>query len=186
MELKEDWEKIVNHFGLDEQLKHWFTEIYELIQAIDKDDGTIESKQHITSELADNFNFLKQIQTNFEITDYEVEREQEYKNKRTLTNIEKENFTGVKQFKNGEVVLTIDMSDNIQPVQDVLSKLEVSNDFEEMEELPTFDFKEFKNMSVEERFYATINEYDILDKLIRNQKRIIKKLESEESEIENN
>lgn len=82
--MKEDWLKIVNNFGLDEQIKHWFTEICELMQAIERDDGSIESKEHITSELADNYNFLKQIQVFFEITDEAVEKEQVFKNKRTL------------------------------------------------------------------------------------------------------
>jgi len=51
--------------------------------------------------------------------------------------------------------------------------------FEDIEELPHFDFKKFKSMSAEERFYATINEYDVLDKLIKNQKKIIERLNNE-------
>lgn len=87
--MKEDWLHIINTFGLDPQLKHWFTEIFELIQAIYKDDGSKDSKKNIASELADNYNFLKQIQTFFEINDEEVEKEQIYKNKRTLEEIKK-------------------------------------------------------------------------------------------------
>lgn len=88
--MKEDWLKIVNNFGLDEQIKHWFTEIYELIQVVERDDGSLESKECITSELADNYNFLKQIQTFFEISDEEVEKEQVFKNKRTLYEMNKQ------------------------------------------------------------------------------------------------
>ncbi len=88
--MKEDWLEIVNNFGLDEQIKHWFTEIYELIQAIERDDGSLESKERITSELADNYNFLKQIQMFFEISDEEVKKEQVYKNKRTLDEMNKQ------------------------------------------------------------------------------------------------
>ena len=89
--MKEDWLKIVSNFGLDEQIKHWFTEIYELIQAIERNDGTEEGKKRIASELADNYNFLGQIQTFYEITDIEVKMEQKYKNERTLQNIEVKN-----------------------------------------------------------------------------------------------
>lgn len=88
--MKEDWLKIVEHFGLDEQIKHWFTEIYELVQAIERYDGSLESKQKITSELADNYNFLGQFQQHFEITDIEIKMEQKYKNERTLKKMEEE------------------------------------------------------------------------------------------------
>lgn len=88
--MKEDWLKILSVYPLDEQIKHWFTEIYELIQAIERDDGSMSSRKKIISELADNYNFLGQIQTFFEITDEEVEEVQEFKNKRTLKDIEEE------------------------------------------------------------------------------------------------
>lgn len=82
--MTEDWLKIINYHGIDEQIKHWFTEVYELVQAIERDDGTIESKNKIMSELADNFNFLKQIQVFYQIDNKDLELEQLYKNQRTL------------------------------------------------------------------------------------------------------
>ena len=87
--MKNDWLKILNRFSLDEQIKHWFTEIYELIQAIERDDGSIESREHIIEELADNYNFLGQFQTHFDISDEEVEKVQIFKNKRTLEEFNK-------------------------------------------------------------------------------------------------
>lgn len=87
--MKTDWLKILNRFSLDEQIKHWFTEVYELIQAIERDDGSLESRDAIISELADNYNFLGQIQTHFNISDEEVKKEQIFKNKRTLEEINK-------------------------------------------------------------------------------------------------
>lgn len=89
--MKIDWLKILNRFSLDEQIKHWFGEVYELVQAIERDDGSLESREHIIEEIADNRNFLGQIQTHFNISDEEVEKVQVFKNKRTLKEIENEN-----------------------------------------------------------------------------------------------
>lgn len=89
--MKIDWLKILNRFSFDEQIKHWFGEVYELVQAIERYDGTLESREHIVEEIADNRNFLGQIQTHFDISDEEVEKVQIFKNKRTLKEIENEN-----------------------------------------------------------------------------------------------
>ena len=64
-------------------------------------------------------------------------------------------------------------------LNDEVEILDEEDEFEDVEELPHFDFKKFKSMSAEERFYATINEYDVLDKLIKNQKKIIERLNNE-------
>lgn len=88
--MKIDWLKILNRFSFDEQIKHWFGEVYELVQAIERDDGSLESRNHIIEEIADNRNFLGQIQTHFNISDEEVRKVQEFKNKRTLKEIENE------------------------------------------------------------------------------------------------
>ena len=82
--MSKEWLEIVTRYGLDEQLKHWFGEIFELIQAIYNDDGSMVSKEHITEELADNYNFLGQVQTYFNIADEDVEKVQRFKNARTL------------------------------------------------------------------------------------------------------
>lgn len=82
--MSKEWLEIVTRYGLDEQLKHWFGEIFELIQAIYNDDGSMVSREHITEELADNYNFLGQVQTYFNIADEEVKKVQRFKNARTL------------------------------------------------------------------------------------------------------
>ena len=46
-------------------------------------------KDRIKSELADNFNFLKQIQYYYGITDQEIIEECKFKNKRTLEEMKK-------------------------------------------------------------------------------------------------
>lgn len=124
--MKEDWKKIVEHFGLDEQIKHWFSEQYELVQAIERDDGTIECRKHIVSELADNFNFLKQIQVHYEITDEEVEEEQRFKNKRTLNEVGNETFTGYKWFVAGNPVMELEFDNTGEqeekPIQELKNR----------------------------------------------------------------
>ena len=45
----------------------------------------------IKSELADNFNFLRQIQYYYGISDQELIKEQKFKNKRTLNRMEEGN-----------------------------------------------------------------------------------------------
>lgn len=87
--MKKDLKEIIDHFGLDHQIKHWFTEVYELVQAIERDDGSLTSKHNIMSELADNYNFLGQFKEYFDIDDAEIKAERHYKNKRTLDNIYK-------------------------------------------------------------------------------------------------
>ena len=84
----EDWLKIIKQHGMDNQIKHWFSEVYELVQAIERYDGSLNARRHVIEELADNFNFLKQIQTWFDIRDNEVENIQRFKNARTLDEME--------------------------------------------------------------------------------------------------
>ncbi|MGM9879460.1 MAG: hypothetical protein ACI31R_05515 [Bacilli bacterium] len=48
-------------------------------------------KERIKSELADNFNFLRQIQYYYGISDQELIEEQKFKNKRQLERMEEKN-----------------------------------------------------------------------------------------------
>lgn len=87
----DDWKKITAHFGLEAQIKHWYTEIRELSQAMDKyQDGKI-TKQELISEFADNYNFLGQFRTYFDIKEIDIKAEQDLKNKRTLKIVEEKN-----------------------------------------------------------------------------------------------
>ena len=108
--MKKDYLEIVNKKGILSQIKHWYTEVFELTREIvDKENnrdiitpivetmGNIcgiehnSQKQRIKSELADNFNFLRQIQYYYGITDQELIEEQKFKNKRTLKEMRGEN-----------------------------------------------------------------------------------------------
>lgn len=56
-ELRSMHKRILNNFGIDEQLKHFYTEVCELTKAIYDED---ESKGDAVKELADCYNFLDQ------------------------------------------------------------------------------------------------------------------------------
>ena len=57
VELRSMHKRILNNFGIDEQLKHFYTEVCELTKAIYDED---ESKGDAIKELADCYNFLDQ------------------------------------------------------------------------------------------------------------------------------
>lgn len=101
--MKHDLLNILLHYGTRKQLKHWCSEVFELVEAVidymnlvDGDDIDVstyvkeeeERKNHITEELADNFVMLKQFQQRFEIEDSEIEKIMEEKIDRQLTRIE--------------------------------------------------------------------------------------------------
>lgn len=94
--MKDKLLKIVNHYGLLNQLKYLHTEYFELDQAIINYEQVhhifedIESKNHIIEELADVYNMLLQIQLNYRITDEELARNMKYKIDRQLDRINKE------------------------------------------------------------------------------------------------
>lgn len=86
-----DWKKIIDNFGLEEQIKHWYTEIRELSQAMDKYQDNKITKQELISEFADNYNFLGQFRTYFDVKEIDIKAEQDLKNKRTLKIMEEKN-----------------------------------------------------------------------------------------------
>lgn len=96
--MKEDLLKIINHYGINEQLKYIHTEYYELDEAIfvaendyyDEENFQLETK-HIAEEIADILVMLKQFQYYYKILDNEVEDIMKYKIKRQLERIDKEN-----------------------------------------------------------------------------------------------
>lgn len=49
------------------------------------------TKQELVSEFADNYNFLGQFRTFFNIKEIDIKAEQDLKNKRTLKKMEEEN-----------------------------------------------------------------------------------------------
>lgn len=97
--MKEDLLKIVNHYGIENQLKYIHTEYYELDEAVieyekasERTPSWVENwKNHIAEELSDCFVMLKQFQYYYGIEDKDIERIMKYKIDRQLKRIEKEN-----------------------------------------------------------------------------------------------
>ena len=97
--MDKDFLTIIDNFGLLNQLKHFHSEVFELTEAIFDYEYTnkwncadLEKhlKEHITEELADNLNFLRQFQLHYGITDEEILNVRKFKNKRTLQEMENE------------------------------------------------------------------------------------------------
>lgn len=97
--MKEELLKIINHYGINNQLKYIHSEYFELDEAIidwwneelfsDKVTET-EHKDHIAGEIADIMVMLKQFQYLYKIEDKQVEDIMKYKIKRQLERIDKE------------------------------------------------------------------------------------------------
>lgn len=83
--MKEDLLKIINHYGVDKQLKYIHSEYFELDEAIVKYETIKEEdefgydrmvflKEDIAQEIADCFVMLKQFQYYYDIEDSEIEK----------------------------------------------------------------------------------------------------------------
>ena len=92
--------QIINHYGLENQLKYIHSEYFELDEAIldyIKDEFTYfpeveeSCKKHITEEIADVMVMLKQFQYYFSIEDEQIEEIMNYKIDRQLERIKNEN-----------------------------------------------------------------------------------------------
>lgn len=105
MENKENLLKIIEHYGIEKQLKYIHSEYYELDEAIIKAeayDPTFEPGistvietvddylEHIAEELADVNVMLKQIQVYYGITDQKIKEIMQYKIERQLERINNE------------------------------------------------------------------------------------------------
>ena len=88
--MKEDLLKIINTYGIENQLKYIHTEYYELDEAILNYITRDKDREHIGEELSDCFVMLKQFQYYYGIPDEEIERIMKYKIKRQLERIDKE------------------------------------------------------------------------------------------------
>lgn len=100
--MKEKLLEIMNHYGINKQLKYIHSEYYELDEAITTHElkksveyeipltEIIGTQEHITEELADVMVMLKQIQYFYRIDDKEIEKIMKYKIDRQLSRIEKE------------------------------------------------------------------------------------------------
>ena len=81
--MNDDLLKIINNYGVKNQLKHLQSEVYELTEAILCGDDNY----HITEEIADVMVMLKQFQLYYGIEDNEIEKIMEFKVDRQLKRI---------------------------------------------------------------------------------------------------
>ena len=85
--IKEKQLKIINHYGLEHQLKKLAEECAELIQAILKDVDPFRAD--IVCEMADVVNIINQIRLKDDLIDAGIEKIVEYKVDRELERIKK-------------------------------------------------------------------------------------------------
>lgn len=94
--MKDKLLEIINHYGIDKQLKYIHSEYFELDEAIVKNlneeiiDVKVCLKRDIAEELADVTCMLKQFQYYYEISDEEIEKIMQEKVDRQLERIKKE------------------------------------------------------------------------------------------------
>ena len=93
--MEKDLMKIINHYGIMEQLKYIHSEYYELDEAIfDYEIGNYSNsnylKEHIAEEIADIMVMLKQFQYYYDISDKQIEDIMKFKINRQLERIESE------------------------------------------------------------------------------------------------
>jgi NTP pyrophosphatase (non-canonical NTP hydrolase) len=94
---RNDYKKIIEHYGIRNQLKKLSEEVYELQEAVIdlQDFNAFECKdeqltQDVIEEIADVFVILRQLVMQFDISQNDIEDMADYKVKRTLERIEKE------------------------------------------------------------------------------------------------
>lgn len=81
-----DYKKIINHYGVNAQLKKLTEEVYEFEEAVlEKHD-----KEHITEEIADIFVILQQFKEKYNIDLTEINKVMKHKVDRQIRRIEKE------------------------------------------------------------------------------------------------
>ena len=111
--LNEKLRKIINHYGIDSQLKHFNSEVFELTEAVvkNRNTGAIEkivtqtlkllesiadiktvdySREHIKEEIADVMVMLKQIQLYYDVPTKDIKEIMKNKVARQLERIEYE------------------------------------------------------------------------------------------------
>lgn len=82
--------KIINHFGLRNQLKKLSEEVYEFQEAILMDDGSEECLEHIIEEYADIEVVLEQFKEYYELDYPKIARQKVFKIMRTLERIKED------------------------------------------------------------------------------------------------
>lgn len=91
--MKENLLKIINHYGINKQLKYIHSEYFELDEAILASDDSYpydEEIDCIAEEIADVMVMLKQFQYYYGLEDSQIEDIMKYKIKRQLERIDRE------------------------------------------------------------------------------------------------
>jgi len=92
--MEENLLKIINHYGINKQLKYIHSEYFELDDAILNyiyiDENKYQDREHIAEELADVMVMLKQFQYYYGIDDEDIETIMKQKIERQLKRIEDE------------------------------------------------------------------------------------------------
>ena len=94
--MKDKLLQIINHYGIDNQLKYIHSEYFELDEAIiqfswnDEIHNEKYAINEVAGEIADIMVMLKQFQYYYNITDEEIEKIMNYKINRQLERIENE------------------------------------------------------------------------------------------------
>ena len=98
--MEEDLLEIINHYGINKQLKYIHTEYYELDEAILECEHAYNYsptqlgrtyENHIAEEIADIMVMLKQFQYYYDISNEHIERIMKDKIERQMERIDKEN-----------------------------------------------------------------------------------------------
>ena len=85
--------QIINHYGVNHQLKYFQSEVYELTEAILWEQLTPSNwhtKAHVIEEIADVMVMLKQFQLYYDIGDEEIKDIMEFKINRQIERINDE------------------------------------------------------------------------------------------------
>lgn len=89
--LKEKLLKIINNYGEKKQLKKLIEEVYEFIESILTDDGSVESLVHIEEEFSDVCVILEQFKAQYGLNNKNIIETINYKVDRQLGRIENDN-----------------------------------------------------------------------------------------------
>jgi NTP pyrophosphatase (non-canonical NTP hydrolase) len=98
MSMNDKLKKIINTYGVTNQLKYFQSEVYELTEAMLWNEFdelvTRHSKEHIAEEIADVMVMLKQFQLYYCIKDEEIEDIMRFKINRQIGRIKNEIHSG--------------------------------------------------------------------------------------------
>lgn len=89
--MKEKLLKIINNYGVNHQLKHLYTEMYEFTEAVLEYEIDFGLKLHIQEEFADLMVMLEQFKAYYNLSNEDIMETMKYKIERQLKRIEEEN-----------------------------------------------------------------------------------------------